>query len=188
VDTTLFDLKKNGLICGSDVVIDPTVQIRYPWVVEIGSRCAIDEYSTFTTGLCLGSFIHISSHCSAIGGASSTFQMDDFSTISTGCRLVCGNDDFKGGFLANPMIPVKFRNPEYTTIRLQRFVILGAGVIVLPGLVVGEGTTVGAGSVVTKNLPPWGVYVGSPARRIAERPKDEVIEMSRRFLAERGRT
>ena len=41
---------------------------------------------------------------------------------------------------------------------------LGGGVIVLPGVAIGENTVVGAGSVVTRDLPPDVVAVGSPAR------------------------
>jgi maltose O-acetyltransferase len=45
---------------------------------------------------------------------------------------------------------------------------LGGGVIVLPGVTIGDNTVVGAGAVVTKDLPPNVVAVGSPARVIRE--------------------
>jgi sugar O-acyltransferase (sialic acid O-acetyltransferase NeuD family) len=41
---------------------------------------------------------------------------------------------------------------------------IGAGAVVLPGLIVGEGAVVGAGAVVTKEVAPFTVVVGSPAR------------------------
>lgn len=41
---------------------------------------------------------------------------------------------------------------------------LGGGVIVCPGVTIGENTVVGAGSVVTRDLPPNVLGVGSPAR------------------------
>jgi maltose O-acetyltransferase len=41
---------------------------------------------------------------------------------------------------------------------------LGGGVVVCPGVTIGEDTVVGAGSVVTRDLPPRVVAVGSPAR------------------------
>jgi maltose O-acetyltransferase len=41
---------------------------------------------------------------------------------------------------------------------------LGGGVIVCPGVTVGRNTVVGAGSVVTTDLPPDALAVGSPAR------------------------
>ena len=43
---------------------------------------------------------------------------------------------------------------------------LGGGVIVLAGMTIGENTVVGAGAVVTRDLPPDVVAVGSPARVI----------------------
>jgi maltose O-acetyltransferase len=43
---------------------------------------------------------------------------------------------------------------------------LGGGVIVCPGVSIGKDTVVGAGSVVTKDLPPNVVAVGSPARTV----------------------
>lgn len=45
---------------------------------------------------------------------------------------------------------------------------LGGGAIVCPGVRIGENTVVGAGSVVTKDLPPNMVAVGSPARVVRE--------------------
>lgn len=41
---------------------------------------------------------------------------------------------------------------------------LGGNVIVLPGVTIGRGCTIGAGSVVTKNIPPFHVAAGNPAR------------------------
>lgn len=41
---------------------------------------------------------------------------------------------------------------------------LGGNVIVLPGINIGRGSTIGAGSVVTKDVPPFHVAAGNPAR------------------------
>jgi len=43
---------------------------------------------------------------------------------------------------------------------------IGAGSIILPGVTIGEGAVVGAGAVVTKDVPPYTVVVGVPARPI----------------------
>jgi galactoside O-acetyltransferase len=50
---------------------------------------------------------------------------------------------------------------------------IGFGSIVLPGVTIGEGAVVGAGSVVTRDVPPWSVAVGNPARVIRELADDE---------------
>lgn len=46
---------------------------------------------------------------------------------------------------------------------------LGTRVIVMPGVTIGDGSVVGAGSIVTKNIPPYSVAVGSPAKVIRKR-------------------
>lgn len=43
---------------------------------------------------------------------------------------------------------------------------IGGNAIILPGVTIGKGSTVGAGSVVTKNVPPFHVVAGNPARII----------------------
>ena len=53
--------------------------------------------------------------------------------------------------------------------------IIGTNTVLLPGTRIGEGTVVGAGSLVNRDLAPWGIYVGSPARRIRERPSEQIL-------------
>lgn len=43
---------------------------------------------------------------------------------------------------------------------------IGGQTTILPGVAIGNGCTIGAGSVVTKDIPPFSVAVGSPARVI----------------------
>ena len=45
---------------------------------------------------------------------------------------------------------------------------LGGGTIVCPGVSIGPGCVIGAGSVVTKDIPPYSLAVGNPARVIKE--------------------
>lgn len=54
--------------------------------------------------------------------------------------------------------------PEASPIVIGDNVWLGARVIVFPGVTIGEDSVVGIGSVVTKDIPPRSLVVGSPAR------------------------
>lgn len=44
-----------------------------------------------------------------------------------------------------------------------------AGAIILPGVKIGEGAILGADAVVTRDIPPYEVWAGVPARKVRER-------------------
>jgi maltose O-acetyltransferase len=46
---------------------------------------------------------------------------------------------------------------------------IGYRAIILPGVTIGEGAVVGAGAVVTKNVEPYAIVAGNPARKVGER-------------------
>jgi UDP-2-acetamido-3-amino-2,3-dideoxy-glucuronate N-acetyltransferase len=52
---------------------------------------------------------------------------------------------------------------------------VGSSATILAGVTVGEGAIVGAGAVVTKDVPPWTIVAGNPARvlRKVDQPKDK---------------
>ncbi|MDQ1205651.1 DapH/DapD/GlmU-related protein [Microbacterium sp. SORGH_AS_0862] len=52
---------------------------------------------------------------------------------------------------------------EHSVVHIKRRVLLGANVVVLPNVTIGENSVIGAGSVVTRDIPPNSVAVGSPA-------------------------
>ena len=54
-------------------------------------------------------------------------------------------------------------------IHLDDYVWVGARATILPGVTIGEGAVVGACAVVAKDVPPWSVVVGNPARVVGKR-------------------
>jgi acetyltransferase-like isoleucine patch superfamily enzyme len=60
------------------------------------------------------------------------------------------------------------KTPRHTSsfVIIEDDVWIGAGAIILPGVTVGRKSVVGAGSVVTKNVAPYTVVAGNPARPI----------------------
>jgi acetyltransferase-like isoleucine patch superfamily enzyme len=49
------------------------------------------------------------------------------------------------------------------------YVVVFAGAIICPGVTIGDGAAIGAGAVVTKDVAPWEIWAGMPARKIGER-------------------
>lgn len=69
-----------------------------------------------------------------------------------------------------------YEDPSFCTVEqsvvIEDYVWLGPRVIVLPGRKIGEGAVVAAGSVVTKNVEPYTLVGGVPAKAIGVRPKE----------------
>jgi len=72
--------------------------------------------------------------------------------------------------------PTKRTGPPHPTTRLGNDVWIGAGARVVAGTVIGDGAVVAAGSVLTKDVPPYAIFGGVPARLIRFRFADRVIE------------
>ncbi|EGR2743399.1 acetyltransferase [Vibrio parahaemolyticus] len=60
---------------------------------------------------------------------------------------------------------------------------IGHGAIILPGVTIGNGSIVGAGSVVTKDVAPYTIVVGNPARPLRSRFDDPTIAQRLEALA-----
>src|SRR5437660_8375919 len=58
---------------------------------------------------------------------------------------------------------------------IRRGARIGGGAVLCPGVEIGEEAFVGAGAVVTKDVPPRKLVVGSPARVIRDVPSDELL-------------
>lgn len=57
-------------------------------------------------------------------------------------------------------------------IRIGRFCYIGTNTIFTKGVTIGDGAIVGAGSVINKNIPPYEVWAGVPAKFICKRYAD----------------
>lgn len=62
-------------------------------------------------------------------------------------------------------------------INIGNDVWIGDGVIILSGVSVGDGACIAAGSIVTKDVKPYSVVAGVPAKTIKERFNDEIIKL-----------
>ena len=52
---------------------------------------------------------------------------------------------------------------------------IGAGASILRGVKVGDGAVIGAGAVVTKDVEPYSIVVGVPAKKVGQRCEDQII-------------
>jgi acetyltransferase-like isoleucine patch superfamily enzyme len=86
--------------------------------------------------------------------------------IAANCTLASTNHEF--GDPAKRIRDQGFQ-PSRGGIVIEDDVWLGAGVVVLDGAVIGKGSVIAAGAVVRGVLAPYGIYAGTPARRVGTR-------------------
>jgi len=63
---------------------------------------------------------------------------------------------------------------RFSKVIIQHDVWIGACVVILPGVTIGKYSVIGAGSVVTKDVPPFTVVAGVPAKPIREFTDDDI--------------
>ncbi|MGV3712627.1 acyltransferase [Pseudolysinimonas sp.] len=151
--------------------------------ITFGSPVLIDDFTLIVARdpIVIGDYVHIACFSSITGGE--RVDIGDFAAVSQGARLLTGTDDFLNEGFGNSTVPTEYRNAVRAPISVGRFCIVGANAVVLPGVTIGEGAVVGANSVVTRDLAPWGVYIGN--RRHKERDRAGVLATFARFEADR---
>jgi carbonic anhydrase/acetyltransferase-like protein (isoleucine patch superfamily) len=67
---------------------------------------------------------------------------------------------------------------------IEKGALIGIGAVILDGVRVGTGSIIGAGSIVTKDVPPYSLVVGIPARKVRDispEEAEELIEHAKRY-------
>lgn len=126
---------------------------------EIGDDTKIGAFVEIQKNAKVGSRCKISSHTFICEGVT----IED--NVFVGHNVTFVNDTYPRATNANGGLQTEQDWKVETTV-VKKGASIGSGVTILANVVIGEGALVGAGSVVTKDVPPYGVVVGNPARLI----------------------
>lgn len=151
--------------------------------ISIASNVRIDDFCVISAGkggISIGNFVHVAAAVTLIGAGKIT--LCDFSNLSSRVSVYSSSDDYSGKWMTNPMVPPEFTGVVHADVSIGRHSIIGAGSVILPGVVIDEGVAIGALSLVKKKCEAFGIYAGTPVRRIAERKRD-LLELERKFLS-----
>lgn len=133
-----------GSVRGEDVFIEPPLRVDYGSNIILGDRF----YANFNLTIL------------------------DCAIITIGDRVMMGPNVMISAATHEIEVGSRRANIEYALpVTIGDDCWIGGGVIILPGVTIGKGCTIGAASVVTKDIPPWSVAVGSPARVIKKVPE-----------------
>ena len=143
-----------GCIIGDQACIRERVQIADD--VVVGRGALVENDTTIGSGTRIQAEAYITAY--------STLEEDVFIAPC----VVTTNDNFMGRTEKRKAL---MKGPT-----IRRGARVGGGAILCPGIEIGEEAFVGAGAVVTKDVPPRKVVVGSPARVLRDVNTDELRE------------
>lgn len=141
--------------------------------IAIGNNTRIDDFTVLSAGeggIEIGQYVHIAIGVSVIG--SGKILIKDFAGLSSRVSVYSSNDDYSGEFMTNPTVPDSFTNVSHGVVIIGRHVIVGSGSVILPNVTLEDGVAIGALSLVTKSCSEFGVYIGTPAKKIKERSRN----------------
>jgi virginiamycin A acetyltransferase len=111
-----------------------------------------------------------------------------FCAIAPGVRFIMnGANHLLNSFTTYPFWMFKngwdAEKPDYANLSLKGDTVIGNDVwlgleaMIMPGIKVGDGAIIGTKALVTKDVPPYSIVGGNPAKLIRKRYCDEVIEL-----------
>lgn len=137
-------------------------------IVEIGDNFYIGKYSIIESNVKIGDNVMIANRVSLIGRYDHHYQQ-----------------------LGVPMrLSSSVRDKDYNwkglnqLITIEDDVWIGLGAIVLSGIKIGTGSIIAAGSIVTKDVEPYSIYAGNPAKKMGNRfDSIEDLEEHKRLIS-----
>ncbi len=178
---------------GKGTVFDRAITIRHGQKISIGQRCVVSEYCALTaqgdenSGISLGNEVLLG-RGTVLNTRNGTISLGDYCNIGANCRLgtttkikfgkhvLLAANCYIGGIkhcFDRTDLPIMRQGYESKGgVVIEDDVWLGAGVMVLDGVTIGSGCVVAAGSIVTKDLPPYSIAMGAPAKVVKSRKQN----------------
>ena len=151
---------------GENVIIEDGVLVFHPENISIGNNVYIGHGAIlkgyYKNEMVIGSHTWIGAGCFFHSGGGITIG----EAVGIGPRVMILTSAHKDQDLS---IPVLYQEIETKSVAIESGSDLGIGSVILPGVTVGTGAIVGAGSIVTKDVEPYHIVVGNPARVLRKR-------------------
>jgi acetyltransferase-like isoleucine patch superfamily enzyme len=159
-------LRLRGMSVGAKTNVGPDLRVVHPRCVRLGERCEI-EHNVFLkcispeASLTVGDFVFV--------GTGTEIDVADSVTIGSHTLLAPGVfiTDHAHAHARGQRLDAQ--GSRSSPVVIGSDVWLGVRSVVLSGVIIGDGAVVGAGAVVTKDIPPYAIVAGVPARPIGQR-------------------
>lgn len=154
---------------GKNIFVRKDLSVVSPKGIFIGDNSRVGKHCRFECyvadgklgKICIGNYTSINHYCSILCGAD--IRIGDYTRMASFITIMSENHGI------NPEKGIYHKQPlECKEVNIGTYCWLGEKVIVMPGVTIGDWSIVGAGSLVTKNIPPYSIAVGNPARVIKQ--------------------
>ena len=155
---------------GREVLISPEARIdpRKGRIV-IGPKCTIAPSAIVQGNVEMGTNCSVQTGSILIGYGTAAeptgrIKLGDNVRVAPNVQMIGGNHRF-----ADPDTPIIRQGMDNKPITIEDDVWVAGRAIIMAGVTVGKGAVIGAGAVVTKDVPPYAIVAGVPARVIKSR-------------------
>lgn len=151
----------------------PAIRHRHK-MEELGEGFQWGRPINLAPGSRIGRYVYIGAGFESSG----TVSIGDLCMISSGCKIV--GADHLYDLIGTPTRLAFAAGHKTTTVGAD--VWIGMRVTLVEGITIGDGAVIGSGAVVTRNVPPFTIVAGVPARPIRSRFSEESLLKHRAAL------
>ena len=163
-------LRHKKVSVSATAVLSPEARIHpREGAIVIGDNCVAGPGAIIQGNVRMGSNCSVQAYSILVGYGNETasegvIRLGDNVRIASHCMLIAGNHNF-----SDISRPIARQGLTHKSITIEDDVWIGGRVNITAGVTVGRGSVIGAGAVVTRDIPPYSVAVGTPARVIKKR-------------------
>lgn len=153
---------------GADCIFEAGVMVFHAQSISLGQNVYVG-HQTILKGyhknqMVIGDHTWIGQGCFFHSAGGLTIESDV--GIAPSVRILTSVHDEAPRHVPVPQSPLTF-----SPVHIETGADIGIGAVILPGVRIGRGAIVGAGSVVNRDVPPFAVVAGVPARVLRYRPE-----------------
>lgn len=141
------------------IIFEPNVSVESEVISSSNNSVFFGMFSYMNSGGYIRANVFIGRYCSIGRRVTIGAGMHSFDNLSS-----------------HPLLDASTSYSYEKTTVIHSDVWIGDGAIIMPGVSIGKGSIIGANAVVTKDVPPYEIWGGVPARKIRDRFSNQIIE------------